>query len=122
MTRENTFGEHVRTLRENLQRGEGGRRFSLRQVAQRVDLEPAYLSKIERGETAPPSEAAIQRLATDLGEDSDTLLAMAGKVSAELQEAIRKRPRLFAALIRELKQAPDDALLRLVREVRDGRW
>ncbi|WP_199771148.1 helix-turn-helix domain-containing protein [Klebsiella pneumoniae] len=31
--------------------------FSLRQVALRVGIEPAYLSKIERGETAPPSEA-----------------------------------------------------------------
>lgn len=122
MSKENAFGEHLRALREQLLAGDGGRRFSLRQVAQRVQLEPAYLSKIERGEAAPPSEAAIQRLAMELAEDPDTLLAMAGKVSAELQEAIRKRPRLFAALIRELKQAPDDALLRLVREVRDGRW
>jgi hypothetical protein len=29
---------------------------------------------------------------------------------------------LFAALIRELKDMPDHAVLRLVREVRDGEW
>ena len=34
------------------------------------------------------------------------LLALAGKVSAELQEIIRKRPKLFAQLIRELKTCP----------------
>jgi hypothetical protein len=47
---------------------------------------------------------------------------MAGKVSSDLQEAIRRRPELFAAVIRELKDMPDHAMLRLVREVRDGGW
>jgi len=47
---------------------------------------------------------------------------MAGKVSLELQEIIRRRPQLFAELLRQLRLAPDDALLRIVREVRDGDW
>lgn len=98
------------------------KRFSLRQVAQRVAIEPAYLSKIERGEVAPPSEATIVRLARELNQDPDVLLALAGKVSRELQNIIRKRPRLFAELIRQLKAAPDDAILRVVREVRGGDW
>ena len=42
------FGVAVRTAREELRRSD--RRYSLRQVAQRVGVEPAYLSKIERGE------------------------------------------------------------------------
>lgn len=88
----------------------------------RIGVEPAYLSKIERGDVAPPSEATIVRLADDLGEDRDMLLAMAGKVSADLREAIMRRPKLFAELIRQLKDAPDEAVLRLVREVRDGDW
>ena len=50
------------------------------------------------------------------------LLAMAGKVSSDLQEVIRRRPREFAELIRQLKDAPEHALLRVVREVRDGDW
>jgi hypothetical protein len=57
-----------------------------------------------------------------LGEDPDVLLAMAGKVSSDLQETIRRRPELFAQLIRELKDQPDHAVLRIVREVRDGKW
>ncbi len=114
------FGEHIRRRREDLRKED--RRFSLRQVAQRIGVEPAYLSKIERGELQPPSEATTLRLAEDLGEDPDVLLAMAGKVSSDLQEIIRRRPRLFADLIRQLKQAPDRAILRVVREVRDGDW
>jgi len=85
-------------------------------------VEPAYLSKIERGDVAPPSEATIRRLARDLDLDVDVLLAMAGKVSSDLREIIMRRPRLFAELIRQLKDAPDPAVLRIVREVRDGDW
>ena len=114
------FGNIIRERRERLRQQD--RRFSLRQVARRVGLEPAYLSKIERGETAPPSEAATVRLAQDLGEDPDVLLALAGKVSGDLRDIIRKRPRLFAELIRQLKDAPNHAVLRVVREVRDGNW
>ena len=61
-------------------------------------------------------------MAKELSEDEDVLLAMVGKVSGELQAIIRKRPELFAGLIRELKDMPDHAVLRLVREVRDGNW
>ncbi|MDE2792907.1 MAG: helix-turn-helix transcriptional regulator [Paracoccaceae bacterium] len=114
------FGSTTRTIRERLRRND--RRFSVRQVAGRVGIEPAYLSKIERGEVAPPSEATTVRLAKELGEDPDVMLALAGKVSADLQAIIRRRPRLFADLIRQLKEAPDEAVLRVVREVRDGNW
>ena len=114
------FGSTIRSKRERLRQDD--RRYSVRQVAQRVGIEPAYLSKIERGEVAPPSEATTLRLARELGEDPDVMLALAGKVSADLQAIIRKRPRLFADLIRQLKEAPDEAVLRVVREVRDGNW
>ena len=79
----------------------------------RVGVEPSYLSKVERGEQPPPSEAKIVALAGVLDVDADVLLAMAGKVSSDLQEAIRKRPQLFAELIRQLRTAPDRAVLRL---------
>lgn len=114
------FGDYVRTKR--LQRNENDAEFSLRKVAAAIDVEPSYLSKIERGEQPPPGEQTIVALAKQLGEDPDVLLALAGKVSDELQAIIRKRPALFAQLIRDLKNMPDHAVLRLVREVRDGKW
>jgi len=116
----NVFGTFIRNRREELR--ENDREFSVRKVAARIGVEPSYLSKVERGEQPPPSEAKIVALAEALDEDADILLAMAGKVSTDLQEVIRKRPKLFADLIRQLRTAPDRAVLRLVREVRDGEW
>src|SRR5881397_1055672 len=80
------FGSYVRARREAKRRTD--ERFSVRQVAERIGVEPSFLSK----------------------------------VASDLQRAIRKRPELFAALIRELKDMPDHTVLRLVREVRDGNW
>ena len=116
----NLFGIYVRQKRRELRKEDA--RYSVRQVAARIGIEPSYLSKVERGEQPPPSERTITTLAKELGEDPDVLLALAGKVSAEIQEIIRKRPQLFTELIRDLKDMPDHAVLRLVREVRDGNW
>lgn len=115
-----TFGNHIKTKRLELSRG--NRDFSLRKVALAINVEPSFLSKVERDLVAPPSEAKIRRLAEVLGEDADILLAMAGKVSTDLQEIILKRPKLFADMLRHLKKEPDHAVLRIVREIKDGNW
>ena len=114
------FGSFVRSSRE--ERRTKDRAYSLRQLSQRIGVEPAYLSKIERGVVPPPSEVTILKLAAELGQDPDVMLALAGKISRDLQEIIRKRPRQFADLIRQLKDTPDYAILRVVREVKDGNW
>ena len=115
-----SLGTFIRDKRELLRKED--RRYSLRQVAGRIGIEPSYLSKIERGHPAPLSEEKIRALALEIQEDPDTLLAMSGKVSSDIQEIIRKRPQLFTSLLRELKDLPDHAVLRIVREVRDGDW
>jgi transcriptional regulator with XRE-family HTH domain len=115
------LGALLRKRREAKQAKEGNA-YSLRQLARRVGVEPSYLSKIERGLEPRPSEPTTRALALALGEDPDVLLAMAGKVSADLQDVIRRRPHLFAQVIREMKNLPDHAVLRVVREVRDGKW
>ena len=114
------FGQHIRQIRESRQQVD--KSFSLRQVAGRLGIEPAYLSKIERGVFPPPSEAVIANLAELLGEDRDVLLAMAGKLSTDLHQIITRRPKVFAELLRQLREAPDHAILRVVREVKDGDW
>ena len=116
----NYLGEYIREKREALRATD--KRYSLRQVASRIGIEPSYLSKIERGEQTYLSEEKLVALSCDLGEDPDVLLALSGKVSKDIQEIIRKRPQLFAQLIRDLKDLPDRAVLRIVREVRDGKW
>jgi HTH-type transcriptional regulator, competence development regulator len=114
------FGTYIRKQREVLR--ESDRKYSLRQVAIRIGIEPSLLSRIERGETSSLSEQKIRALAKELEEDADVLLALSGKVSSDIQAVIRKRPQLFAQLIRDLKELPDQAVLRIVREVRDGKW
>lgn len=114
------LGEHVRRLREERQSSDPS--FSLRKVAVRCGVTPAFLSRFERGEVAPPGEEVLIRLADELGEDRDVMLAMAGKISADLRAAILARPRLFAEAIRAIRSMPDHAVLRIVRDVRDGDW
>jgi transcriptional regulator with XRE-family HTH domain len=114
------FGDYIREKREKQKKKDSS--FSLRQVAYRVGVEPSYLSKVERGDQPPPSEGKIKALAEELNENPDVLLAMAGKVSTDLQEIIKQRPELFSQLIKELKDLPDYAVLKIVREVRDGDW
>ena len=116
-----SFGTYLHRQRTALKAKEPGR-YSLRKVAAEAGINPSYLSQIENGKQAPPGEETIVRLAGILEEDPDVLLAMAGKVSSELQAIIAKRPQLFAQLLRSLKNEPDHAILHLVREVRDGAW
>jgi len=115
-----TLGSFLRERREALRAEDP--RFSLRKVAGRVGIEPSYLSKVERDIGSPPAEDTLVRLAGELEVEPDVVLALAGKISSDLREAIRRRPLLFGELIRELKDAPDRAVLRVVREVRDGEW
>ena len=112
------FGPYIRQRREALRTDDP--RFSVRQVAMRIGVEPSYLSKVERQLEAPPSEPKIRALAKDLDEDPDFLLAIAGKISDDLREVICHRPQLLSQLIRELKNLPDDAVLRIVHKARSG--
>jgi transcriptional regulator with XRE-family HTH domain len=85
-------------------------------------MDSGYLSRIERDEVPPPSEEKLVALAQVLGADPNVVLGRAGKVSKDLMQIICNRPKLFASVIQELKDAPDHAILRIVREVRDGEW
>jgi len=115
-----SFGAFLRRRREGLR--EDDPRYSLRQVAERVGIQPSYLSQVERDRVPPPGEETMVKLAEELGLDPDVVLALGGKVSGDLKAAIRSRPMLFAELIRRVRELPDDAVLRIVREVRDGDW
>lgn len=115
----NNFGQFVREKRELLQ--ENDKTFSLRQVATRLDVQASYLSKIERG-LEMPSEEFVLKLANEYQENSDVMLAMVGKVSSKLQKIILQHPVAFAKLVSSLENCPEHAILRVVREVKDGNW
>lgn len=116
----NNFGNYIRKLREEKLLSD--KSFSLRQVAYRLGVEPSYLSKVERGDEANPSEAFIKKICNEFTLDENVLLAMVGKISTELKDIILKNPVVFAQLLESLKNSPDNAILRIVREVKDGNW
>lgn len=118
------FGTYVRMLRQELQTDQGNQ-FSLRQLAKRVQIAPAYLSRIERGDLPPPSDAVIASLATELNVSNDVLMMKAGKVPPKIHEILLMRPQVMGNLIRALEDAPDEVLQKLIsraKEVRDGDW
>lgn len=89
----NEVRSHIRETRE-------AKGFGLRELARLIEVEPAYLSKIEREIFAPPSEALIVRIAGHLGEDPDRLLAMAGKIPSDVKDAIIQSQGQLPKLVR----------------------
>jgi HTH-type transcriptional regulator, competence development regulator len=120
MTRERSFGKFLRERRTT--KAAEDRAFSVRQLADRVGIEPSYLSKIERDEQPPPGEETIRRIAAELGEDPDVLLALAGKVSSDLLQIIRERPTHVGELLRSIRRVPAKRVAEMSRQVRDGNW
>jgi transcriptional regulator with XRE-family HTH domain len=80
-----TFGEHIRTWRE--ERGVG-----LRQFAKAVGVSPTFISKMERGIGPLPGEVTIRKMAAFFGRNPDELLALADKVAADVLTIIIKQP------------------------------
>ena len=111
-----TFGQYVRERREALRKTD--RAYTVRQVALRLGIQAAYLSKVEREEVAPPGEGTIVKLAGELGEDADFLLALAGKVATDLREVIIARPVLMARLLRGLRDVPDEVVEALAKKAK----
>jgi transcriptional regulator with XRE-family HTH domain len=80
------FGRTVREQR--LAKGYG-----LNELAERLGISPAYLSRIERGHENPPRDELIERLASILGIDLDELFVKAERLPPDLR---RDLPRVVA--------------------------
>ncbi|MDQ1333954.1 MAG: HTH-type transcriptional regulator, competence development regulator [Thermodesulfobacteriota bacterium] len=82
---EKGFGDILRDLRLDLGVG-------LRELARLINTSPGYLSDVENGRAAPPSEDVIVRLARALKVDKQRLLMAARKVDPELSEYVAQQP------------------------------
>ena len=111
------FGAYIRSVREE-------RKVGLREMARKIGVSPTYVSKVERDDFAPPAEDKVCKIAEILEMDPDELLSRAGKVSSDLTEIIRARPRVLAALLRTTKGMTADDVGRLARSVEKskGKW
>ncbi len=105
------FGSRVRELRELEKVG-------LRKFAEKVGMSPTYLSKVERGDFPPPSEAKVKAIAEALGQDPDELLASAGRFPSELAGIIRQQPREMADFLRAADGLTAEKMQQLVEQAK----
>lgn len=92
--RSKEFGSFIRREREGLKIG-------LREMARRIGVSPTYLSMVERGQVPPPAEDKVKAIADILGSKRDELLALAGKISSDVEGLIIDTPE-FAGLVRKV--------------------
>lgn len=88
-----SFGDYLRSRREAAS-------MSLRKLAAHLGLSPSYLSQVERGKCAPPSEDAIKKCAALLLIDCDDLLARSGRIPSDVLDILRRNPVEAAKLLR----------------------
>ncbi|HML53820.1 MAG TPA: PAS domain S-box protein [Solidesulfovibrio magneticus] len=98
------FGQRIRERR--LARLETDPAFTLRRLAGRLGIQPSYLSRLERGAAPSLSEEHLQALARELGDDPDILLALAGKLPADVRQALLAAPGDLLPLVRGLMRNP----------------
>lgn len=106
------FGKTVRKLREEKQ-------ISIAQLAKRVGMSPTYLAPIERDVFPPPAENKVVKIARALHQDSDELLALAGRVASDLNRIIRKNPTQTARLLRAVSGLPETEIEKIVKAVEE---
>jgi len=110
------FGDRLRALRH--QKG-----LNQRDLADKVDIDFTYLSKIETGKMSPPSRDTIRKLADALGADLDELLVLAGRVPDDVKEVVTQS-REHPAFLREISDMGKEELEELrkkAKEIREKR-
>ena len=88
------FGERVRALRK-------AKGWSLRVLAEKVDVGFTYLSRVENERLNfgdYPSDALIHRIADALEADEEELIVLAQRVPDRIRRRVLQRPEVFGAL------------------------
>lgn len=113
--RAETFGQRIRRRRRE-------DKLSQRQLASLVGVDFTYLSKLEndqRGQS--PGDELVVKLAEQLRDDSEELLALAGKVPVDALRTLAREDADFALFLRRLSAvAADDKRERLRRVLESG--
>jgi len=106
-----TFGDLLRATRV-------AKGYTLRKFAEMADMSPTYLSQVEQGKIErPPTVKRVRTMATLLGQNPDEWIALAGRVSDEVREAIREQPVEMPALLRAAKGLTADDLRKLTEQI-----
>ncbi len=102
------FGRRLRDLRKQ-------KNISQRDLAAQVGIDFTYLSKIEGGRLAPPSEDVIRHIAQVLDADEDELINLAGKVPKDLKAVLEASPQAVELLrVLSERKLPNDIYLQML--------
>lgn len=109
------LGRYVKKRRIALAEKHSG--YSIRSVAKRIGIHHSYLSRLERGEYAPLSEERIRALSVLLGDDSELLMAIGGRLSDHIANLIASNPENFLHFVTSMEEqaeySKNECLLRL---------
>jgi HTH-type transcriptional regulator, competence development regulator len=107
-----TFGKYIKELRKKAG-------LSQRDLAEKANIDFTYLSKIENGKMAPPSEDTIKKIAEALNEDPDKLIIMADKIPSDYKPLLQSSPEV-PMLLRTIGKGnfSSDKLKKLVEEAK----
>jgi len=86
------LGKFIRQRREILG-------LSLRATANKLDIDPAYLSRVE-AEKVPPSEQLVRKLSEILQVGEDELLLLSGRLPDEIRAMVAREPAQAAATLK----------------------
>jgi len=71
------------------------KKLGLREAATKLNISPAYLSRIERDdEMTPPAEEVIRAISVLCEDDFDELMHLAGRIPSDVKDYLHKEPGL----------------------------
>lgn len=107
------FGQCVRELRT-------AQSISVRAAARQAGISPAYLSRIESGQTPPPRSAIIKALAYTLGVEPAVLFELSAALDPDIQSLILKSRKtvqlLNVILAHNLDEEQIDRVISFIRQ------
>jgi len=77
---------------------------SLRELARRMDVSPAYVHRVEMGQHLP-SDDRLRSMCQELDVDFDMMMLRTGRVPVDVVEYIAKTPGVLQRLRREMDAA-----------------
>ncbi len=113
------FGEKMRELR-------AARGLALKDMAAGLDVSPAYLSALEHGQRGRPNRRFVHRVCQYLGiiwDEAEDLQRLADlshpRVTVDTAGLSPRATELANLLAEKIKDLPEDAVERMLAEVRD---
>ena len=92
--------------------------FSLRKLAEKVDISFVNIAHIENGRVAT-SEKVIKQLAKALDYDVDKLMAAADSVNEDVKKIIKKLPTTVPEFLRTAKNLTEDEWKDLTEQIKN---